>query len=273
MEAVLGNPIQGALYGLLAGISSFMFQLPLQLFFLECYAIEHEQCDPEQDIEADADNAIPAIGSGKTAASDEVEIGTTARFSMWQSLVSRAYLWKDVGLKVLANPVLWGIAMGFTISLSTVGLKYLKPEAKGGEQTVEGLAWIDETLEWFGGTVSPVSLFAMGLWMQSQGRRLIIISPFELFLFMVSKLFVLPLIMIGIAKVLGLDNEVGRAAVLIASLPISLGSFSLGSQYGIGEASLSANVAVGTILMTPTVIIWNVMMDAMDLFPINDPPM
>jgi len=75
-----------------------------------------------------------------------------------------------------------------------------------------------------------------------------------------------PLLMVGLAKLLSLESEVGRAAVLIASLPISLASFSLGHQYRIGEAVLAANVAVGTLLMLPTVLIWNIVMDSLNLF-------
>jgi predicted permease len=62
------------------------------------------------------------------------------------------------------------------------------------------------------------------------------------------------------------EDEPGRAAVLIASLPISMASFSLGSKYNTGEAVLSTNVAVGTVLMLPTVIIWNLVMDKIDLW-------
>jgi len=59
-----------------------------------------------------------------------------------------------------------------------------------------------------------------------------------------------------------------RAAILIASLPISMASFSLAKQYNIGEAELATNVAVGTILMLPTVLCWNIVLDKLDLYPI-----
>jgi predicted permease len=62
------------------------------------------------------------------------------------------------------------------------------------------------------------------------------------------------------------EDEPGRAAVLIATLPISMASFSLGSRYHVGEAVLSTNVAVGTVLMLPTVIIWNLVMDKVGLW-------
>jgi len=280
MSAVLDNPKKGVLYGLLAGVSSFIFQLPLQLFFLECHALEEEELPAEEnqelDLEADVDSTSSAImdsGPEKAASferhlSKQVQVKTGLRLSIWKSFPSkRLSLWKKVWFKVVQNPVLWGIALGFLISLSTFGKRYLDPgDTKG--TFVNGLAWIEETLEWFGNTVSPISLFTMGLWMQQQGRQLVAINPMELGLFMFSKLVLVPLLMVGLAKAFNFDNEVGRTAVLIASLPISQASFSLGSQYNTGEAIFSANVAMGTFLMTPTVIVWNIVMDAVDLFPV-----
>jgi predicted permease len=75
--------------------------------------------------------------------------------------------------------------------------------------------------------------------------------------------------MVGLAKGLDLTNEAGRAAVLIAALPISMASFSFAEHYNIGQATLSANVALGTALMLPTILIWNIVMDNIDLFPID----
>jgi predicted permease len=123
---------------------------------------------------------------------------------------------------------------------------------------------------WLGSCTSPVSLFTMGIWMQEQGVHQLLFSVKlgKLALYLLSKLVLVPLAMAGIAKLMrGFENEPGRAAVLIASLPTSATSFSLGHQYMLGEAELSANVAAGTLLMLPTVLVWNVVMDSPDLFP------
>jgi predicted permease len=117
--------------------------------------------------------------------------------------------------------------------------------------------------------VSPISLFVMGVWMQNQGKALFRIPWQAAVLSMLSKLVIVPLVMVGLAKAMGLNDEAGRAAVLIAGLPISMASFSLGSHYNIGEALLAENVALGTALMLPTVLIWNLVMDALPLFPIS----
>ena len=47
-----------------------------------------------------------------------------------------------------------------------------------------------------------------------------------------------------------------------------MASFSLGKKYDIGEADLATNVAVGTILMLPTVLCWNIILDKLDVYPI-----
>ena len=284
-SAVFGDPKLGQKYGILAGISSFIFQLPLQLMFLECHATEthargnqvHVNSSPQEKIENGKSNVDVTIQvtpdtsltrHNKNATIEEEE---EEQISIkWWSLVhgeqiSSARLWGKVGIRILKNPVLWGIFCGFVLSLSTAG-KYLRCPS---ETCIEGLAWISLTLTWLGQAVSPVSLFAMGLWMHGQGtRKLFAVSLPKLSMFMISKLIIVPLIMVGLASAMRLNDEQGRAAILIATLPISLASFSLGRQYQIGEADLAANVACGTLLMLPTVLVWNILLDKAGLYQI-----
>jgi predicted permease len=196
---------------------------------------------------------------------------SSSRLLLWLQLSGEAR--RDVGKRVLwgvaTNPVIWGIVAGFILSLSTVGPRFLKPTAA---DYIPGLGWVNDTLTWFGNMVSPLSLFAMGVWMQNQGRDLFRIPLHSAVLSMVSKLFVVPLVMVGLAKAMGLSDNSGRAAVLIASLPISMAAFSLGSHYRIGEALLSENIALGTALMLPTVLLWNLVMDSIGLFPTTPVP-
>lgn len=105
--------------------------------------------------------------------------------------------------------------------------------------------------------------------MHGQGKqKLFSVGLLKLSMFMISKLIFVPLIMVGLANAINLNDEQGRAAVLIATLPISLASFSLGRQYQIGESDLAANVACGTLLMLPTVLVWNILLDKAGLYPI-----
>lgn len=291
-SAVFGNPKLGQKYGILAGISSFIFQLPLQLMFLECHATEthargnqvHAHSSPREEIENGKSNVDVTIQvtpdtslSPATLDNDEPNKNATPEEEeeeeeqiKWWSLVhskhiSSTRLWGKIGLRILHNPVLWGIFCGFVLSLSTAG-KYLRCPS---ETCIEGLGWISSTLTWLGQAVSPVSLFAMGLWLHGQGtQKLFAVGLPKLSMFMISKLIVVPLIMVGLANAMSLNDEQGRAAILIATLPISLASFSLGRQYQIGEADLAANVACGTLLMLPTVLVWNILLDKAGLYPI-----
>jgi predicted permease len=297
--AVLGNAQKGRFYGLLAGISSFIFQLPLQLAFFECHVLDSDSAAEEKitsDEEKTAEQCVISSQDRKMSQASqiacispvEMEQGLVcekvepasdeAQFSLqtktekrWWVLIGGKYvnsrdMWIGILCRVIRNPVLWGIFWGFVLSLSTAG-KYLNPKPEN-PYYIEGLGWISSLLTWLGDTVSPLSLFTMGVWLQAQGMRHLLFSipPPMLALYMLSKLVLVPLLMVGLAKLLSLESEVGRAAVLIASLPISLASFSLGHQYRIGEAVLAANVAVGTLLMLPTVLIWNIVMDSLNLF-------
>ena len=276
LTAVLGSPVKGAFYGLLAGISSFIFQLPFELCFLECDALEKELKSSKRasSIPTNVRQLPGGTGSleGGEAATNVEESAASdlmalSRWRLWLSLASRREVWHRISWKLLLNPVIIGLFWGFLISLSTLGPTYLNPTS---EDFVHGLGWVTLTLEWLGDCVSPLSLFAMGVWMSGRGlllaqevKCLTIISG------MISKLVIAPLLMLGLALGMGLDDEASRAAVLIGSLPISMASFTLASQYEIGEGLLSANVFMGTLLMLPTVLIWNIVLDKLDLFPVD----
>lgn len=281
---------QGAKYGILAGISSFIFQLPFQLFFLECHRLEEEtlelketEVDPEAalspqkvaPVNESSDNqpkeSHPSLGK---AEQDEAHIDIepkvstgmeSSRLNIWAKFLMRGDIWLKILKKVFHNPVLWAIAGGFFLTLSTIGPTYLNDKS---EDFVPGLKWISDTLFFIGNTVTPLSLFTMGIWMASQGRKMFQMNPFSALACMVSKLILVPLIMLGLTKALGLEDEPGRAAVLIAALPISMASFSLANRYEIGEAVMAENVALGTLLVLPTVIVWNLVLDEAGLFPI-----
>lgn len=292
--AVFENEMKGRIYGILAAISSFIFQLPFQIFFLECHVLEEEYLHPptvdeerkEGDVEkADTDADTPqkvglaAIDNKEhpeeSVSTNKSRIGSERareegysgnRLGLWLKFARRRDIWKKVMGQIAANPVLWAIFGGFLLTLTTLGPTYLK---SASQDFVPGLGWISDTLTWLGDTVSPIALLTMGIWMQDQGRAIFGgISHVQAVLFMIAKLVITPLIMVGLAQALHLEDEQGRAAVLIAALPISMASFSLADRYGIGEATMAANVALGNLLILPTVLVWNLVLDECGLFPI-----
>jgi predicted permease len=84
---------------------------------------------------------------------------------------------------------------------------------------------------------------------------------------MAAKCVLVPLVMLWLALALGLDDEAGRMAVLLASLPVTMASYSLTSHYGLDRALLGANVIMGMLLLLPTVLGWLIALDLMQVFP------
>lgn len=75
--------------------------------------------------------------------------------------------------------------------------------------------------------------------------------------------------MIGCAKTFGLSNELGRAAVLIAALPISAAASVLSKTYNVGDEVTVTNVFLGNLLILPTTLLWLEFMDGVDLFTVT----
>jgi predicted permease len=276
---MFGDPMKGLKYGIMAGVSSFIFQLPLQLLFLECHAAEVAEREvnihnsPQQVVrpltkDGAEINRTVIIVEGTSVQNSDPEEETIVLRNWWSLLhadnISYSRLCFDICQRILKNPVLIGISLGFVLSLSTAG-KYLRCPSN---TCIPGLQWVGDTLGWLGECVSPISLFSMGLWIHSQ-QNLMLIPLHKLSLYMISKLIIIPLIMMGLAMGMNMSNEAGRAAILIASLPIAMASFSLAHQYSIGEKDMAANVTFGTILMLPAVIAWNLVLDKVGLFPIE----
>lgn len=306
--SVFQSEAKGQLYGLLAGVSSFIFQLPLQLVFLECHLLEQQYLSSKTpraqvDVESDAaeedeqhehghlpDTSESTAEVGSAAITEVIqnvedpEAVTTAKnqeagkgesimppdsvesaSTRFMKYARSRRVWGHVLVKVFTNPVILGIIVGFVLSASTLGPRFLNPNSS---DFVPGLGWIFLTMGWFGDCVTPLSLFSMGVWMQDQGKGMFKIGLPIAALSMFAKLVAVPLVMVGLAKAFKLSNEDGRAAVLIAALPISMASFSLASHYQVGAGLLSENVALGTILLLPTMLIWTLIMDRIGLFPI-----
>ncbi|KAL4423172.1 hypothetical protein ABPG77_000305, partial [Micractinium sp. CCAP 211/92] len=58
-----------------------------------------------------------------------------------------------------------------------------------------------------------------------------------------------------------------RAAVLVATLPVSAAAFALSKTYNVGDDVAAVNVFLGNLLILPTNIAWVSAMDGMGLFP------
>jgi len=220
--AVFGDPKLGLRYGILAGVSSFIFQLPVQLFFLECHRLEQDsmlgreienraaQDGEGKDVEdgsvdVEEIEAVPQHKEGRqqveeqkhslprvpSLSPDTTTEDTAISFSVWIGFVKRRDIWMKILVKIVHNPVLWAIAVGFILTLSTAGPRFLNPSSP---DYIYGLGWIFITLSWFGDCVSPLSLFAMGIWMQREWRTLFSIPIWSAILYMTAKLILVPMV-------------------------------------------------------------------------------
>jgi predicted permease len=66
---------------------------------------------------------------------------------LWLQFAHRGDVWKGIMINVFTNPVIWGIAGGFFLSLTTIGPRFLKPNS---DENVPGLAWFFSLTEWLG---------------------------------------------------------------------------------------------------------------------------
>jgi hypothetical protein len=168
----------------LAGISSFIFQLPLQLLFLECHVLEQEYLEARKhpvpsnrDVEAPVEEGEAWVGDRGIGLQDVTEVASEVSSDeetppeknspsvvaekevvvqeeepvvpllLWLQFARRGDVWKRIMINLFKNPVIWGIAGGFFLSLTTIGPRFLKPNS---DENVPGLAWFFSLTEWLG---------------------------------------------------------------------------------------------------------------------------
>jgi predicted permease len=114
------------------------------------------------------------------------------------------------------------------------------------------------------GCTEPVALFTTGVFLSSK-------SPFAIGLlrsiaYMIAKCVLVPAVMVGCAKAVGLEDAPARASVILASLPITGVAFTLADRYDVGQNETLSNILFGNVLVLPTTLSWVYFMDAVNLF-------
>jgi predicted permease len=236
------------------GISAIIFQLPLQLVLFELHQVEQEHKSETTDNEEPSDKPAqeqPLEGGDEVKGGDE-------------ELKIDPNKWMRLGKKLVRNPVIDALLIGLVLTLSTAGPRFLNASST---DYVPGFAYIATTTKWFNDTLLPLSMFMVGLTLHQQKECLRLPCLANL-LYIIAKLVVIPTVMLGLAKAFQLTDVAGRAAVLISCMPVVAAAFPLGSHYKIGEVVLADNILLGTILLIPTVLLWNLFLDAVKVFPI-----
>lgn len=259
---ILGLPMLQALYGprvailnILAAVSSLFFQLPVMLCAFEYRRIRHglAPAAPARDNDPEA---------GPVAMKD-VEVSASQAAQAADQPAAPATASYGAVLRGLAtNPPMIGIIVGLLWSLIiTTGFE---------EDKLPRI--ISDTAQLLSDPVQPLAAFAIGMHMRHRetwflrnlGRNMTYIF---------LKMVVLPAFAIAVVFMLDVDDEdpiQGRSAVLIASLPVAIASFSIGDTYfdrkSVPVVIFSSQLILGTILMVPVFAAWDAIMDSADLF-------
>ena len=129
-----------------------------------------------------------------------------------------------LGLRLLANHVLWGVGVGGLLSLSTLGPRFLNPGTPPNMPNCSyavGAGFVYLLLDYFARTTEPVAFFATGMWMVR--ARPVAVGWLAAAAYMAVKLVLVPALMVACCFTVGLEGADARAAVLVATLPVSAG--------------------------------------------------
>ena len=308
---VLGIPLLGATLGAqyaslgaVAGISSFIFQLPLMLIFFEgstnkrSIGLGQPSSSAEQGNDARDKNSHgedqPALNEVDDTKEQLGESHTLMGVSSSPSTLQgealakqqqdrdqqqpwyRLQLTRDrmiyILIKILRNPILWAIVIGIILSVTTLGPRYLDPGTPASPNCdyAVGAGFITLSLEAFARCTEPTALLAIGIFLVNKNP--VACGIINAIVYMVIKLILVPGLMVGCAFAVGLKGAEGRAAVLLAALPVSPAAYAMSERYGIGQEISESNIFFGNLLVLPTTIAWVSFMDGIDLFTAPAPP-
>ena len=301
LRAALGP--QYSNLGVVAGISSFIFQLPVMLIMFEIFATQRvspeiSSLEEGRTTIASTPSSTPIINTedaSKSHTTSDYErespngssflptsninptTSTTALNQTQTPLVKPQRLrWisrtqiKAIVVQILRNPILWAIFIGLILSVTTLGPKYLypgNPPQQPNCNYVPGAGFIYLFFSTLAASTEPVAIFATGMFLMYKNP--IACGWVRSILYMIVKVIIVPALMVGCAAAVGLEGANARAAVLLAALPISAAAFSLSDKYKVGTAEAVANIFWGNLLVLPTTLAWMAFMDGVDLFPMQ----
>lgn len=142
------------------------------------------------------------------------------------------------GLRIVQNPLLWGVALGLLFNLS--GLPMPEPA--------------DAFLTMMAGAVLPTALFGLGgalnaYRLQENWRQSAVMSGF--------KLIVQPLIAyILMVPILRVDPAIARYGVLLAAMPAGINVYVFATYYNRAVNVASNTVLISTLASVLTISVW-----------------
>lgn len=224
---IFGIPIYIALFGpqfavypVFASISSFFFQLPVQLILFE---VDDHLQQRHFDGSLARDWDVHAFPLGRLRRRCRGKGGIVVHI-----LVS-----------VLVNPIMVAIVAGFIFSAT----KWTLP------------IFLNTFCEYSGNAVTPLAAFAIGVFMY-QKLPLEKTLWLSIVLDLVVKFFVMPLLVMPFLLAMGIEGIPRQMGVLMAALPIALSCYVLSVRYRRNEQHAALLVILTTILILPTQLMW-----------------
>lgn len=139
---------------------------------------------------------------------------------------------------LLKVPPLWAAALAILLNLSAVNPS----------------VWLMDLLNMLGRAVIPLMLFSLGLslqWDRAAARRLPMAAPV-----LVIQLLLMPLLVWGLALLMGLEGDVLLGVVLEAAMPSMVIGLVLCDRYGLDTGLYAVTVTLGTALCLATLPLW-----------------
>lgn len=259
MKSVFG--IQAQKYAAWSDVSAYIFQLPVALLFFELDGVFRSEEDPKKpgQMLRDVDDCCDVDGC------------PMAIEPLIRKQLPRAQR-KALGLAMARKPLIWAVLAGTVLSATTLGPRYLYPGPYYDPNCdyVEYTGFIYLLFSSLASCLEPIALFSVGIVLSE--RNPWTCGWLNIAAFMSIKLIIVPLLMVGCAFAVGLDGTLGRAAVLISILPVSPPAFALTGHYGVGLSEAVSCILVGKILVLPSILAWQAVLDAVGVFPYTTSP-
>ncbi|GIQ87829.1 auxin efflux carrier [Kipferlia bialata] len=204
-------------------------------------------CPDVQTEEGEAEAAVSDIkppvqtdGGDDAQPTEDVPQAQSFRAQSFRAQSFRTRLLKSMFM----NPLIVSILLGFAVNLLGWGENLYSP--------------LDSLLAGFATVAGTGGIFNIGLFGALHLRNLSFKLPL---VYCFVKLMVNPLVMMGLATVMGMSRDEIVASTFLASMPLALSSFSLVTEYSdvqsshLGQGVITPTLVLGCVLMVPTQVL------------------
>jgi predicted permease len=135
-------------------------------------------------------------------------------------------------------PPLWAALLAAMLNISAVPLP----------------AMLGSTLSLMGGAVIPLMLFSIGLslrWSSLHKSNITKVVPVVIY-----QLAIMPVLVLLLARTVGLSDDVFTGVVLEASMPVMLLGIAISDRYGLDTSTYAAGVTLTTLFSMGTIPLW-----------------